>query len=217
MSVEARREIGMLLWELQDGGPLAMPHSRTVPRVGPRGHELRVNDRNKTWLPVYGPDRDAIVIPDVFEKKTTDARAGHRESPAPVAALRGEPVMKKLKNGWVGEFLHLSDADVEYIETRRALSRLLKEQREKLHLTQVQVAKQLATSRSRVARMEKADPSASADLLLQSLFRLGIKRKESARAIGEGRAARVRGSAPSRLQDKERTTCVAKPVRATGG
>jgi len=43
--------------------------------------------------------------------------------------------MKKLKNGWVEgsvkEFLDLSDADVEYIETRRALSlsRLLKEAR----------------------------------------------------------------------------------------
>jgi DNA-binding transcriptional regulator YiaG len=95
--------------------------------------------------------------------------------------------MKKLKNGWVEgsvkEFLELSDADVEYIETRRALSRLLREVRQKHQLTQVQVAARLHTSQSRVAKMEKGDPTVSADLLLQSLFRLGLKRKELAEAI----------------------------------
>jgi DNA-binding transcriptional regulator YiaG len=95
--------------------------------------------------------------------------------------------MKKLTNGWVEgtvkDFLDLSEADLEYIETRRALSRLLKEKREELRLSQVQVAVRLRTSQSRVAKMEKADPTVSADLLLQSLFRLGLKRKEVAEAI----------------------------------
>lgn len=95
--------------------------------------------------------------------------------------------MRKLKSGWVEgsvkEFLELSEANVEFIETRRALSRLLKEVREKHHLTQVQVAARLRTSQSRVAKMEEADPTVSADLLLQSLFRLGLKRKELAEAI----------------------------------
>jgi DNA-binding transcriptional regulator YiaG len=95
--------------------------------------------------------------------------------------------VRKLKSGWVEgsvkEFLELSEANVEFIETRRALSRLLKEVREKHHLTQVQVAARLRTSQSRVAKMEEADPTVSADLLLQSLFRLGLKRKELAEAI----------------------------------
>jgi DNA-binding transcriptional regulator YiaG len=90
--------------------------------------------------------------------------------------------MKSLKHGWVEgsvqDFLELSDADMEYIETRRTLSRKLKAVRQKLHLTQVEVAARLRTSQSRVAKMEKADPSVSADLLLQSLFSLGVKRKE---------------------------------------
>jgi DNA-binding transcriptional regulator YiaG len=90
--------------------------------------------------------------------------------------------MKNQKNGWVEgsakEFLELTDADVEYIETRRALSRRLKKMREKLQLTQVEVAARLHTSQSRVAKMEKADPTVSADLLLQALFRLGLKRKQ---------------------------------------
>lgn len=95
--------------------------------------------------------------------------------------------MKKLKNGWVEgsieDFLDLSDADLEYIELRRTLSRLLREKRQRLRLTQVEVAARLRTSQSRVAKMEKADASVSSDLLLQSLFRLGLKRKELAGAI----------------------------------
>ena len=95
--------------------------------------------------------------------------------------------MRKLKVGWVDgsveEFLDLSKADVEFIETRRALSRLLEAVRKKQHLTQVQVAARLRTSQSRVDKMEKADPTVSADLLLQSLFRLGLKRKHLAEAI----------------------------------
>ncbi|MBI4024069.1 MAG: XRE family transcriptional regulator [Verrucomicrobia bacterium] len=95
--------------------------------------------------------------------------------------------MKKLKNGWVEgsvqDFLDLSNADVEYIEIRLTLSHLLKERRQKRHLTQVQVATRLHTSQSRVAKMEKGDPTVSVDLLLQSLFRLGVKRKELASAI----------------------------------
>jgi len=95
--------------------------------------------------------------------------------------------MKKLKNGWVEgsvkEFLDLSEADLEYIELRRTLSRLLRGKRQRLHLTQVQVATRLRTSQSRVAKMEKADATVSSDLLLQSLFKLGLKRKELAGAI----------------------------------
>jgi hypothetical protein len=95
--------------------------------------------------------------------------------------------MKKLKNGWVEgsvqDFLGLSEADVEYIELRRTLSRLLKGKRQKLHLTQVEAAARLQTSQSRVAKMEKADATVSSDLLLQSLFRLGLQRKELAGAL----------------------------------
>jgi hypothetical protein len=95
--------------------------------------------------------------------------------------------MKKLKNGWVEgsvkDFLDLSDADVEFIELRRALSRLLREARQKLRLTQVQAASRLRTSQSRLAKMENADPTVSSDLLLRSLFQLGLTRKEVAKAI----------------------------------
>lgn len=60
----------MLLRDLQDGESLGLPHSRPLPIIGARCHELRVNDRNKTWRVIYRLDADAIVILDVFEKKT---------------------------------------------------------------------------------------------------------------------------------------------------
>ena len=89
--------------------------------------------------------------------------------------------------GWkatsVKEFLALSDADVEYIETKLALSRRLREVRTRKRLTQTTLAAALETSQSRVAKMEKADPTVSVDLLMQALFRLGLSRKELARAI----------------------------------
>ncbi|MDD2711148.1 MAG: XRE family transcriptional regulator [Verrucomicrobiae bacterium] len=95
--------------------------------------------------------------------------------------------MKKLKNGWVEgsvqNFLELSNEDMEYIEMRLALCRLLKEERRKQRLTQTQTAARLHTSQSRIAKMEKGDPTVSVDLLLQALFRLGVKRKELAAAI----------------------------------
>lgn len=39
-------------------------------RIGRRCHELRINDEDKTWRIVYRIDEDAIVIADVFAKKT---------------------------------------------------------------------------------------------------------------------------------------------------
>ena len=47
-----------------------MPHSRPMPGIGRRCHELRIPDEDKTWRIVYRIDTDAIVIAEVFEKKT---------------------------------------------------------------------------------------------------------------------------------------------------
>jgi len=70
MSESARRETGFFLRRLQQGELLALPHSRPMPNIGPRCHELRINDEKKTWRIVYRIDDDAIVVVDVFEKKT---------------------------------------------------------------------------------------------------------------------------------------------------
>jgi phage-related protein len=70
MSEAARRETGFLLRRLQQGEKLGLPHSRPMPDIGPRCHELRVNDRNKTWRVIYRIDDDAIIVAEVIEKKT---------------------------------------------------------------------------------------------------------------------------------------------------
>jgi phage-related protein len=41
-----------------------------MPSIGPDCHELRVNDASKAWHIVHCIKPDAIVIVDVFEKKT---------------------------------------------------------------------------------------------------------------------------------------------------
>ena len=61
-------EAGFLLRRLQEGESLGMPHSRPMPSIGPRCHELRVRDENRTWRLVYRLDPDAIVVAGVFSK-----------------------------------------------------------------------------------------------------------------------------------------------------
>ena len=70
-SQAARLEAGFLLRRLQGGETLSMPHSRAMPSIGARCHELRVNDQDSTWRLVYRVDEDAIVILEVFSKKTS--------------------------------------------------------------------------------------------------------------------------------------------------
>jgi phage-related protein len=41
-----------------------------MPSIGRRCHELRINDETATWRIVYRIDPDAIVIVEVFSKKT---------------------------------------------------------------------------------------------------------------------------------------------------
>jgi phage-related protein len=43
-----------------------------MPSIGPQCHELRVNDKDKTWRIIYRIDPDAIVICAVFAKKTPE-------------------------------------------------------------------------------------------------------------------------------------------------
>jgi len=41
-----------------------------MPAIGRQCHELRISDHDQTWRIVYHVAPDAIVIPDVFSKKT---------------------------------------------------------------------------------------------------------------------------------------------------
>ncbi|MBL9041217.1 MAG: type II toxin-antitoxin system RelE/ParE family toxin [Myxococcales bacterium] len=69
-SLEARREAGFLLRRLQLGDKLSLPSSRPMPSIGPAVHELRIKDAGAEWRIIYRLDSDAIVIAEVFHKKT---------------------------------------------------------------------------------------------------------------------------------------------------
>ncbi len=69
-SPQARIEAGYLLRQLQRGEKVGMPHSRPMPSIGARCHELRVMDKAVTWRLIYRIDEDAIVLVGVFKKKT---------------------------------------------------------------------------------------------------------------------------------------------------
>jgi phage-related protein len=70
LSREGRIETGYLLRRLQKGEVIGMPASRPMPAVGRRCHELRVTDSAGNWRLMYRADADAIVILEVFAKKT---------------------------------------------------------------------------------------------------------------------------------------------------
>ena len=69
-SPEARIEAGFLLRRLQQDESLSLPHSRPMPSIGRGCHELRIVDRDVTWRIAYHVDADAVVILEVFSKKT---------------------------------------------------------------------------------------------------------------------------------------------------
>ncbi len=69
-SENARIHAGYLLRQLQNGVTLLPPQSKPMPSVGPGCHELRLNDEDATWRIIYRVYTDAILILEVFSKKT---------------------------------------------------------------------------------------------------------------------------------------------------
>jgi len=90
---------------------------------------------------------------------------------------------KGYKVGSVDEFLGLNKKESEYIELKFALSQALLERRKQSNLTQVQLAKMLKSSQSRIAKMEKGDPTVTIDLLVKSLLVMGATKESIAKVI----------------------------------
>ena len=60
----------MLLRLLQEGEHLGMPLAEPLPDVGPHCGALRVRDAGHNWRIMYRIDPDAVLILDVYAKKT---------------------------------------------------------------------------------------------------------------------------------------------------
>lgn len=106
--------------------------------------------------------------------------------------------MKKSKrarleaHGWrfgsTADFLALTPEEAAFVETKLALSQTLRNRRTAQHLSQLELAKRLRSSQSRVAKMEAADPTVSVDLLLRGLFALGATLRDVSLAIRKRRS-----------------------------
>ena len=70
MSSAARIEAGYLLGLVQEGVSLGIPQSRPMSQIGARCHELRVRDEDTNWRILYRIDDRAILVVDIFKKKS---------------------------------------------------------------------------------------------------------------------------------------------------
>ena len=92
-----------------------------------------------------------------------------------------------LAAGWrvstAAEFLDLSPEEEALVEARIVLTRRIRSVREEKGMTQVQVARLIGSSQSRVAKMEAADQTVSIDMMMRTLFRLGQTPRQVGRAL----------------------------------
>lgn len=75
--------------------------------------------------------------------------------------------------GTVQDFLGLSDWEAKLVELKYRLSRTVKQLREAHGLTQQAVATKIASSQSRVAKIEAGSADVSLDLLVRYLYAVG--------------------------------------------
>ena len=89
--------------------------------------------------------------------------------------------------GWAigdaGDLLELTPEERSLVETKLALADGFRKRREALKLTQVEAAKRLSSSQSRIAKIEAADSTVSMDLMMRALFSLGVGREGMARIL----------------------------------
>ena len=91
---------------------------------------------------------------------------------------------KGYRVGDAEDFLGLSAEESAYIDMKMALSQALVQRRKRRRLTQIELARKLNSSQSRVAKMEKGDPTVTVDLLVKALLTMGATRRSIAKAIG---------------------------------
>lgn len=96
---------------------------------------------------------------------------------------------KGWKLGSAKDFLGLSPEEDAYVDLKLRLADAVRARRRRRHLTQVQLARVMRSSQSRVAKMEAGDPSVSLDLLIRSLLALGASEQELATIIRRSKPA----------------------------
>jgi ribosome-binding protein aMBF1 (putative translation factor) len=113
----------------------------------------------------------------------------------PKSELQMKPSKKRklqragFKVGTVQEFLGLSDEEMALIELKVRLVAMLRQVRQARGMRQQDLADLIASSQSRIAKMEAGESDVSLDLIFKAFFSLGVSRQQLAKMIGSKRAA----------------------------
>ena len=109
--------------------------------------------------------------------------------------MREEKKRKLEAKGWrvgsAADFLGLSPSEEAYIEIRLALARALRRQRVQKGITKEDLARTVASSQSRIAKMEAGDTSVSLDLLIRTLLALGTSKQSLGTIISSKATSRA--------------------------
>ncbi|MFZ1730020.1 MAG: helix-turn-helix domain-containing protein [Bacteroidota bacterium] len=94
------------------------------------------------------------------------------------------------KVGDASDFLVLSPEEAELVAFKLALANRVRELRIGKSWTQLQLAKAIGSSQSRIAKLEAADPSVSTDFMLKAFFMLGSRSGDIKTVIAPAKARR---------------------------
>lgn len=100
---------------------------------------------------------------------------------------------KGWKVGTVAEFLELTPEEASLVEIKLALSRNLRERRQK-QMTQAELAEKIHSSQPRVAKAENGDRSVSIELLLRAMLATGATVQEIGQSIADTETALTSGA-----------------------
>lgn len=90
------------------------------------------------------------------------------------------------KIGSTKDFLRLSDQEAALVEVKLCLMDALRQTRRRRGISQVELAKRMGSSQSRIAKIEAGDPSVSLDLILRALVASGASRREIQETFASG-------------------------------
>jgi ribosome-binding protein aMBF1 (putative translation factor) len=90
------------------------------------------------------------------------------------------------KVGSTKDFLRLNDQEAALVEVKLCLMDALRQARRKRGISQIDLAKRMGSSQSRIAKIEAGDPSVSLDLILRALVASGASRREIQKTLASG-------------------------------
>lgn len=90
------------------------------------------------------------------------------------------------KVGSTKDFLRLNDQEAALVGVKLCLMDALRQARRKRGISQVDLAKRMRSSQSRIAKIEAGDPSVSLDLIFRALVASGDSRREIQETLAAG-------------------------------